>query len=117
MYLVHYQAGLKLLETIVLVITATSFIASLSEAITCSGHLSTAEYDALYQLYNVTNGPAWTYTEASPGNPWIFPSSINSPCTDNWSGISCDFCTKSDNYTITSIKLLSSGMYLADSYI
>jgi Leucine-rich repeat (LRR) protein len=45
------------------------------------------EYNALYDLYNATNGPGWLWTE-SLGSQWVFAANAN-PCVDNWQGILC----------------------------
>jgi Leucine-rich repeat (LRR) protein len=45
------------------------------------------EYNALYDLYNATNGPSWVWTE-SLGSKWVFSADAN-PCTESWQGILC----------------------------
>jgi hypothetical protein len=85
---------------------------ALAGSVSCSGSLPSSQYLALQQLYNDTDGPAWTYF-----NPfgkqvvkWNFPSDLSAPCEEEWTGVLCETCEGPDNnYTITQLDLGSAG--------
>jgi Leucine-rich repeat (LRR) protein len=53
--------------------------------------LPISEYNALYEFYNSTNGPYWTWTNTSIFYvPWNFDVyDPSAPCSDFWGGLSC----------------------------
>jgi Leucine-rich repeat (LRR) protein len=66
--------------------------------------LSQGEYDALYGLYNSTNGPDWKWVQPydTKGYPWNFFTSTNTnlgnPCYQ-WQGVTCSSnCSNSPCY-------------------
>ncbi len=48
------------------------------------------QYDALYSLFNSTNGDDWNWI--NPINMWKFDNISEHPCRDNWEGIICNNC-------------------------
>ena len=63
--------------------------------------ISEEEFNALWDLFNVTNGHNWYWNDkVNSGIPWNFSSgfSHHNPCKDRWQGISCT-CTRSENET------------------
>lgn len=64
-----------------------------------------SEMNALYELYNATNGAEWTWSYGA-GNQWDFATDAN-PCTDNWQGIKC---SNSTPYNVIAIVLTSESM-------
>eukprot|EP00981_Chlorochromonas_danica_P013018 scaffold5645_cov183-Ochromonas_danica.AAC.3 len=48
--------------------------------------ISNSELNALYAIYNATNGQSWTYFS---GNPWNFSEIYPDPCGDKWQGLTC----------------------------
>jgi hypothetical protein len=59
-----------------------------------SQNIPSSEYNALYDLYNSTNGPYWQYGYL-PGNKWNF-TGLHNPCSEDWAGIVC-----TENWTST----------------
>ena len=68
----------------------------------CSGPISEGEYQALYSLYNATNGTHWAWRNATEilGEPWVFNTSsvvqggrggayLSDPCAQPWQGLVC----------------------------
>jgi Leucine-rich repeat (LRR) protein len=57
------------------------------------GNLTEAEYNSLKDLYTATDGRAWKWYNTTPYTiPWNFQdSTLSSPCSDSWQGITC-FC-------------------------
>ena len=52
----------------------------------------TVEYNALYDLYQSTNGDSWIWETnyASDGYPWNFTTGVTiNPCLSFWQGIAC----------------------------
>jgi len=72
-------------------------------------NIPVAEWNALYDLYNATNGPDWQWSDIpSQGIVWNFSSySLNNPCVDQWQGISCNITSPLQYYHISSIELPS----------
>eukprot|EP01031_Cornospumella_fuschlensis_P039610 gene39610-48223_t len=52
-------------------------------------NIPSAEFDALYALYNSTNGTYWSWKEFVPGEPWNFSQADPNPCFENWEGVNC----------------------------
>lgn len=49
----------------------------------------------MYDLYNATNGEAWSWGKnypTLPGIPWNFTNDAN-PCSDGWQGVNCTYTT------------------------
>jgi Leucine-rich repeat (LRR) protein len=60
--------------------------------------LVTDQYNALFELYNSTNGVFWKWYNLSSNStiPWNFSNpNLNNPCFDNWQGITC-ICSLSE---------------------
>jgi Leucine-rich repeat (LRR) protein len=57
------------------------------------GNLTEVEYKSLHDLYQATDGRAWKWYNTTPyTRPWDFEdSTLSSPCSDSWQGITC-FC-------------------------
>lgn len=62
--------------------------------------LPTPEFNALYELYNATNGQNWIWS----GNQWDFDENA-SPCVDNWQGVTCVLNQTSNIYNIIDLNL------------
>jgi hypothetical protein len=59
--------------------------------------LPTSQYDALYDLYNATNGRFWKWNNHSNAIPWDFSNPHANPCEDKWQGLNCRYSpTQSD---------------------
>jgi Leucine-rich repeat (LRR) protein len=56
------------------------------QVVTADPNLPGYEINALYQLYNSTNGADWEYQ--GTGTHWAFTPTAN-PCADGWAGITC----------------------------
>ena len=54
-----------------------------------SCNVTSQEYNALYALYNSTNGDNWS---SNCNKNWVFPSDYNQPCNQQspWNGITCN---------------------------
>jgi Leucine-rich repeat (LRR) protein len=63
-------------------------------------NLPSSETEALYALYNATNGQHWSWLNASHGVPWVFDATSN-PCTGNWQGVECPLTPPYNVITIT----------------
>jgi Leucine-rich repeat (LRR) protein len=74
-----------------LIITGMLSIASGKEIRACKGSLSPAEYNALHDLFNSTNGLNWIWDpRSSPSTIWTFSTyNLTAPCTDVWQGLVC----------------------------
>jgi Leucine-rich repeat (LRR) protein len=46
-----------------------------------------SQFQALYDLYNATNGLHWIWT--SSGSHWNFTNPHNNPCIQKWQGVKC----------------------------
>ena len=71
-----------------------------------------SEWNALFDLYNATNGKEWHWRtldllDKKPvGIPWNFSDpALNNPCVDKWQGISCSFSSPYEHYNIVGIDL------------
>jgi Leucine-rich repeat (LRR) protein len=80
----------------------------------CETDLPLSQYNALYALYNATNGPSW----CNNGTKWIFESYAlfpNAPCLDGWDGVECECRGIINNstamYSIRSLTLASFCMH------
>ena len=67
---------------------------SSSMSVSTNFSLPIAEFNALYDLYNSTNGNAWLWKEpysSTTGYPWNFTSDSNNPCSSitPWQGVLC----------------------------
>jgi hypothetical protein len=70
---------------------------SIRIAESCAGSVTEASFEALYLLYNSTNGPNWQWKSESDHNGYIWnfthiesPSAgAARPCGDNWQGVTC----------------------------
>lgn len=89
----------KAMLKILLLVSCLCFIAIIgTEGISTATSYSfpTSEFQALWEFYNVTNGPFWRWneTEASraiAGIPWDFSNPQVNPCTALWEGIACQY--------------------------
>jgi Leucine-rich repeat (LRR) protein len=71
-----------------------------------------SEINALYVLYNVTDGPHWHWVNSSngfSGVPWNFSGPCN-PCADEWQGILCTSTELSGYLNVMAIKLDGLGL-------
>ena len=66
---------------------------------TIYGAVSEIEYNALYALYNATNGQNWVWQESS--GHWNFSIPRSDPCEDQWQGVTCNV----NNTNVTQIYL------------
>ena len=82
-------------------------------------NIPNTEMDALFDLYNTTNGENWSWSRnVSDGIPWNFTNpSLNNPCADNWQGIRCSFSIPFEYYHVTRVHLPSCNLsgHLPDS--
>jgi Leucine-rich repeat (LRR) protein len=77
--------------------------------------LPRSQYDALYELYNATNGPFWKWNNHSEAVRWDFTDPGANPCADNWQGLNCRYApTQSDIIAIALDHHNLTG-YLPDS--
>ncbi len=71
--------------------------------------LPSVEYEGLYDLYNSTNGPHWTWKQpyTTYGYPWKFVIPSENPCstTNPWQGLTCSTSCLSKPCYILSIDL------------
>jgi Leucine-rich repeat (LRR) protein len=58
-------------------------------------NLPDAEYSALQDLYEATNGQYWNWNNTN-GTHWNF-TGTHYPCAEHWAGISCSSCVTSCN--------------------
>jgi Leucine-rich repeat (LRR) protein len=75
-------------------------------------NLPTIEYNALYDLYNATNGPNWNWRTV--GEQWNFTGSHN-PCSEEWQGIECSLCVTTCNVIAFSLANYSMSGTLPSS--
>lgn len=48
------------------------------------------EYNALFDLYNSTQGEFWSWREITAfGSPWDFENTSSDPCINQWQGLTC----------------------------
>jgi hypothetical protein len=65
--------------------------------------LPVAQFNALFALYNATDGSNWRYNHTSvvedgsvsvPSQVntsiWYFPANLSAPCSEHWDGVTCD---------------------------
>lgn len=67
-------------------------------------NLPPCEIDALYDLYNATNGEYWTWTYGE-GNPWNFSQPDPNPCYEQWMGLECFVDFDAGVYHVNSLDL------------
>ncbi len=69
------------------------------------------EYEALYELYNATNGPFWELPD-SWGPKWDFSSGAD-PCIEQWQGVDCAQFNSSGRavYHVTGLYLFNGNLY------
>lgn len=71
-----------------------------------------AEFNALWALYNSTDGSNWRYNQSTVGTSvvpeynvtdWYFPANLTAPCSEHWDGLTCQCPTHLDpgSQTIT----------------
>eukprot|EP01032_Pedospumella_encystans_P015660 gene15660-17898_t len=77
------------------------------------GNIPESEYNALYDLYNATNGADWIWT-ASLGNEWTFADNAN-PCAENWQGLICYNTTGPNNVLSITLSTMNLVGTLPDS--
>lgn len=65
-----------------------------------------SQLNALFSLYNSTDGPLWHWGKAS-GIRWNFSNPDANPCADNWQGV---FCYGTNSSGVTGIDLGSYGL-------
>ena len=66
-----------------------------------------SEMQALYELYNATDGKNWKWinsTVLAAKIKWNFTESAN-PCRDNWAGLICSNSSSTEYSHITEIRL------------
>ena len=76
----------------------------------CTGDISSVEYHALETFYESTGGHQWQWSPLEPINTrWSFPSSLSTPCSVPWQGITCDLSSisSSAHCTVTVLSLPS----------
>jgi Leucine-rich repeat (LRR) protein len=66
-----------------------------------SGNIPAYELEALYDLYNATNGAAWIWTPYE-GVQWEFTATAN-PCAESWQGVLCT----TTNTSVLHVNMLS----------
>jgi hypothetical protein len=62
-----------------------------------------SERDALYDLYNSTNGHSWNFY--GYGSPWDFNDPYSNPCTQYWEGLYCSSWFSDSYYTYHIVEL------------
>eukprot|EP01032_Pedospumella_encystans_P009844 gene9844-11557_t len=74
-----------------------------------SANIPASEMNAMYDLYNSTNGKGWRWHDAlSEGIPWNFSdTTLNNPCVDRWQGVNCNFSSPFENYHVIELSLTS----------
>lgn len=73
-------------------------------------NLPVEEWNALYDLYNSTDGPMWVCCIGSYTR-WNFTNaSTNNPCTDNWKGVTCDVSGVPPQYFVSQLYLSVSNL-------
>jgi hypothetical protein len=73
---------------------------------TCSGSISTQEMDALYALYESTDGTNWLSQQRQVlTQHWYFPAPLDAPCGESWYGLTCSKLADAGNCSIAAISL------------
>jgi Leucine-rich repeat (LRR) protein len=70
-------------------------------------NIPSSEYNALYDLYESTDGPHWSWTNLSTSIPWNFSHNAN-PCSQKWQGVTC-VCTASICH-VTQLSLIKHNL-------
>jgi Leucine-rich repeat (LRR) protein/uncharacterized membrane protein len=71
--------------------------------------VSPSEYNALYDLFNSTDGYQWHWDAYTVGIPWDFANSSSDPCKSHWQGLQCG-CVSVNSCTIKTINLSSHSL-------
>jgi Leucine-rich repeat (LRR) protein len=73
----------------------------------CTGNISVAEYNALYDVYTSTAGWNWNWDLLLPVNTiWYFPCLLSDPCSQNWQGVTCSvYVSNSSQCAVTELVL------------
>lgn len=66
-------------------------------------NIPNSEMQALFDLYNATNGANWTCCSPAGTVAWNFSTINADPCKDDWQGIKC--LTVASQYSISSLSL------------
>jgi Leucine-rich repeat (LRR) protein len=80
----------RVMRTLVLFL---GLVALLSRGVsaTCTGALSTTEFNGLQTLYTGTGGSNWVFNLSMPASTiWSFPNNVTAPCSDEWQGLTCE---------------------------
>jgi Leucine-rich repeat (LRR) protein len=68
----------------------SNFKTSSAAPIVCTGSISTQEMEALYALYDSTDGVNWlNQIDNNFSQYWYFPASLDAPCRESWYGLVC----------------------------
>jgi Leucine-rich repeat (LRR) protein len=76
-------------------------LSSLALAATCT--LRQSQYEALESIYIESDGENWNVP--SNQTKWTFPSSVNAPCNDNWTGITCSCSQQTNQFSVIELSL------------
>lgn len=69
------------------------------------------ELDALWSLYNSTDGVNWNWkSTSSAGEKWDFSQTNPNPCSSNWQGITCSSNCATSQCHVTSLQLPQYGL-------
>lgn len=69
------------------------------------------EIDALYDLYNATDGGSWQWRDGTfAGNPWSFTAQCN-PCVQRWQGVNCSSDASAGFVHVTELRLIGLGLF------
>jgi hypothetical protein len=69
-----------------------------------------SELNALYSLYNSTNGAQWNWMNSSQGSIWNFSQPSPNPCSQAWQGITCTSDCSTAPCSVTVLSLNDFGM-------
>jgi Leucine-rich repeat (LRR) protein len=61
------------------------------------------QYNALFALYNSTNGNDWAWSTSTSEIPWNFSNPASNPCLENWQGVIC--INSSSLYGVSELSL------------
>lgn len=78
-------------------------------SLSTAANIPTSEWNALYDLYNATNGLNWRWSKnPTAGFAWNFTNpAVNNPCVDHWQGVICKYFPQNEYYHVTQIVLSS----------
>lgn len=78
------------------------------------------EVDALYSLYNSTNGTGWIWRDFGNTSEWNFNVENPQPCADKWQGVVCAAeCSSTDSCSVLQLQLAAynlTGQLPSDLY-